>query len=142
MGHSFVMCCADPKKINGVSLVASRNEVVQEQMEAVVRIHANSAAIMPFGFIHEVNDLKIIFDKDRQGFGETREGTKQYIDILHKNGMSVMLKPQIWILKGILPERFKWISEAEWQQLELFYSDFMQLTADTSCGYSLYRYGT
>jgi hypothetical protein len=113
------------KKFNGVSFVASREEVVQEQVEAVMQVHANSAAVMPFGFIREVNNPQIIFNTERQWFGETKNGAKQYIDILHKNGISVMLKPQIWISQGIFTGTLKMEDEAHWTQLETSYSDFI-----------------
>ena len=113
------------KKINGVSFVASREEVAQEQVEAVMQVHANSAAVMPFGFIREVNNPQIIFNTDRQWFGETKNGAKQYIDILNKNGISVMLKPQIWISQGVFTGTLKMEDEAHWTQLEISYSDFI-----------------
>lgn len=113
------------KKINGVSFVASREEVGQEQVEEVVRVHANSAAVMPFGFIGKTNNPNIIFNTERQWFGETKDGAKQYITMLHKNGISVMLKPQIWISKGIFTGTLKMDTEAQWQQLEESYTDFL-----------------
>ncbi|TLP82739.1 glycoside hydrolase family 113 [Maribacter sp. ACAM166] len=117
------------KKINGVSFVASREEVAQEQVEAVMQVNSNSAAVMPFGFIREVNNPKISFNTDRQWFGETKNGAKQYIDMLHKNGISVMLKPQIWISKGVFTGVLKMDSEAHWKQLEESYSDFIMTFA-------------
>ena len=105
------------KKINGVSFVASREAVVQEQVEAIMQINANSAAIMPFGFIREVNNPEISFNTERQWFGETKNGAKQYIDILHKNGISVMMKPQLWISNGVFTGVLKMDSEDHWKQL-------------------------
>lgn len=123
------------KKINGVSFVASREEVGQEQVAEVVRIHANSAAVMPFGFIRDINDPNIIFNTDRQWFGETRAGAKQYIDALHKNGISVMLKPQLWISRGVFTGTLKMDSETHWLQLEASYRNFIlsfaQLAAES-----------
>ena len=123
------------KKINGVSFVASREAVVQEQVEAIMQINANSAAIMPFGFIREVNNPEISFNTERQWFGETKNGAKQYIDILHKNGISVMMKPQLWISNGVFTGVLKMDSEDHWKQLEVSYRDFImtyvQLAAET-----------
>ena len=96
--------CASQKfeKINGVSFVASREKVGQHQVQEILNINANNAAVMPFGFIREINSPEIIFDTERQWFGETKNGAKQYIEMLHKNGVEVMLKPQIWIWRGEL----------------------------------------
>jgi len=45
----------DLKKINGVSFVASREEATKEDVLAIKAINANSAAVMPFGFIRDVS---------------------------------------------------------------------------------------
>jgi len=118
------------KKINGVSFVASRELVDQVHIDEVKAIHANNAAVMPFGFIKEINDPKIIFNTERQWFGERRDGAKQYIEMLHKNGISVMLKPQLWITRGIFTGTLKMDTEDHWKQLEASYRDFILTYAD------------
>src|SRR5210317_325132 len=90
-------CTAPPvEKINGVSFVASRDPADTEHIEALRGVHADYAAVMPFGFIREKGSPEIIFDTERQWFGETRKGVRQYISLLHENGIRVMLKPQLW----------------------------------------------
>ncbi|TVZ15584.1 glycoside hydrolase family 113 [Maribacter sp. MAR_2009_72] len=116
-------------KINGVSFVASRQAVVQGQVDEILNIYANSAAVMPFGFIREVNNPQITFNTDRQWFGETKKGAAQYIHMLHENGVSVMMKPQIWISKGIFTGKLKMDNEQHWQQLEESYRHFMMTYA-------------
>ncbi len=124
------------KKINGVSFVASREEVVQGQVEEVIRIHANSAAVMPFGFIRDANNPQIIFNTERQWFGETKEGARQYIAMLHENNIAVMLKPQLWISRGVFTGTLKMENERDWKILETSYREFLltfaQLAADTN----------
>jgi len=113
------------KKINGVSFVASREKVVQKHVEQLLQVHANHAAVMPFGFIRDVNSPEIIHNTDRQWFGETKSGAKQYVELLQKNGIEIMLKPQIWIWKGAFTGTLKMNSEAHWKQLEASYDDFI-----------------
>lgn len=124
------------EKINGISFVASREEVAQEHVQEVLNIHANHAAVMPFGFIREVNSPEIIFDTERQWFGETKHGAKQYIDLLHKNGVKVMLKPQIWIWRGKFTGTLAMNSEDDWKALESSYEKFIlnyaQLAQETN----------
>lgn len=119
--------CASQKfeKINGVSFVASREKVGQHHVEEILNINANHAAIMPFGFIREINSPEIIFDTERQWFGETKIGAKQYIEMLHKNGVEVMLKPQIWIWRGEFTGTLKMQSEEDWIALEASYEKFL-----------------
>ena len=55
------------------------------------------AAIMPFGFIRNLEHPDVIHNTDRQWFGETRAGAKQYIEELEKRNIKIMVKPQIWV---------------------------------------------
>lgn len=117
-------------KINGVSFVASREEAKQEHVEEVLSVNANHAAVMPFGFIRDINSPEIIYDTDRQWFGETRDGAKQYIDLLQKNGVQVMVKPQIWIWRGEFTGTLTMNSEEDWKTLERSYDNFMLTYAE------------
>lgn len=117
------------EKFNGVSFVASRERVGQEHVDAVRNVNAKCAAVMPFGFIRDADSPEIIFDTSRQWFGETRTGAKQYIDILHQNGLKVMLKPQIWISRGAFTGNLKMNSEENWQILERSYQKFIMAYA-------------
>lgn len=117
-------------KVNGVSFVSSGEEVAQIHVNPILDIHANYAAIMPFGFIPQTDSSELIFNSDRQWFGETKEGAKQYIGMLHKNGVRVMLKPQIWIRRGEFTGNLTMQTEAEWKKLEDSYSKFILLYAD------------
>jgi ppGpp synthetase/RelA/SpoT-type nucleotidyltranferase len=113
------------KKINGVSFVAAREEVGQEQVEEILKIHANSASVMPFGFIRDLSTPQIVFDSERQWFGETTKGAKQYIEMLKKNGIAVMVKPQIWVSRGAFTGTIIMATEAEWKELESEYEQFI-----------------
>jgi hypothetical protein len=117
------------EKFNGVSFVASREMVAQEHVDAVRNINAKCAAVMPFGFIRDADSPEIIFDTSRQWFGETRTGARQYIDILHRNGLKVMLKPQIWISRGAFTGNLKMNSEENWKVLEGSYRNFIMAYA-------------
>lgn len=117
------------KKINGVSFVASREKVAQAHIEQLLQVYANHAAVMPFGFIRDVNSPEIIHNTDRQWFGETKSGAKQYIGLLQKNGVEIMIKPQIWIWKGVFTGTLKMDSEEHWKQLEASYDDFIMTYA-------------
>ncbi len=113
------------EKLNGVSFVASRDKVSQEHVDAVRNVNAKCAAVMPFGFIRDKDSPEIIFDTSRQWFGETRTGARQYIDILHENGLKVMLKPQIWISRGEFTGNLIMNSEEKWKALEISYTNFI-----------------
>lgn len=119
--------CASQKfeKINGVSFVASRDKVDQNHVDEILNVNANHAAVMPFGFIREINSPDIIFDTERQWFGETKSGALQYIEMLHKNKVKVMMKPQIWIWRGEFTGTLEMQSEEDWKKLESSYEAFI-----------------
>ena len=113
------------EKINGVSFVGSREKVDQTHVDPVLQVNANYAAVMPFGFARDLNSPKIIFDTDRQWYGETKRGAKQYIEMLQANGVRIMMKPQIWIWRGEFTGDMVMKSEEDWKTLEKSYDDFI-----------------
>ncbi len=132
------------EKINGVSFVGSREKVEQEHIDPVVAVNANYAAVMPFGFLRSLDAPKVIFDTDRQWYGETKKGAMQYIALLQQNGIKIMLKPQIWVWRGEFTGDIGMQSEKDWATFEKTYSDFIltyaQVAQDT--GVEIYCIGT
>ncbi|MEM9649855.1 MAG: glycoside hydrolase [Bacteroidota bacterium] len=120
------------EKINGISFVGSRGKVSQLHVDPVVNINANYAAVMPFGFTRNLNDPSVVFDTERQWYGETKRGAKQYIEQLKKKGIKIMLKPQIWIWRGEFTGDLKMNSEEDWKQFEGDYTDFAMTYAQVA----------
>ncbi|EDP71315.1 hypothetical protein FBALC1_02487 [Flavobacteriales bacterium ALC-1] len=124
----FIGCAAvpyKPYKINGVSFVAAGGSVDSTHTKPVVNVNANAAAIMPFGFIRNNDNPEIIHNTERQWFGETRAGAKQYIEELKKDNISIMIKPQLWLRHGEFTGFLKMETEANWKLLEASYSSFI-----------------
>ncbi len=113
------------KKINGISFVASRDTINQTHVNPVANLNANYAAIMPFGFIKSLDYPEITFNTDRQWFGETKKGVKQYVTELRKQNIKIMIKPQIWVWGGAFTGDIVMKSEADWKVLEDSYSSFI-----------------
>ncbi len=112
-------------KINGVSFVASRDSISNKNILPVLNVNANYAAIMPFGFIKSLEHPEIIYNTDRQWFGETKAGVSQYIDVLQKANIEIMIKPQIWVWHGEFTGHIKMPNEVAWLELEQTYSRFI-----------------
>ncbi|MFS4417562.1 glycoside hydrolase family 113 [Maribacter sp. 2307ULW6-5] len=132
MGFLLLCCCLQygctgvaQKKINGLSFVATREKATQAQVDEVVRMHANATAVMPFGFMRSTDDPEIVFNTDRQWFGETTEGARQYMDLLQNNGLHIMLKPQIWVWRGAFTGTIAMQTEEDWKKLEASYERFI-----------------
>jgi len=123
---SFLNSCAQKDHtIKGVSFVASPDSLNQKHIEPIIKLNANYAAIMPFGFIKNLQHPEIKYNSDRQWYGETKEGVKQYVEELHQNNIQVMVKPQIWIWDGEYTGDLQMTSEEDWQVLENSYRDFI-----------------
>lgn len=114
-----------PTKVNGVSFVASHEGVNSDNITPILDIAAGHASVMPYGFIREPETPEIIFDSDWQMFGETLSGSRQYIEVLHEHGIQVMLKPQLWVWRGVFTGNLKMKTESEWKILEKNYTDFI-----------------
>ena len=132
---SCSMTTVKTPKINGVSFVASRDSISKKHIQPVLNINANYAAIMPFGFFRDIENPNIIYNSNRQWFGESRPGAKQYIEELHKHHVKVMMKPHIWIGRGDFTGHVQMSSEEKWKQFEASYSkfilDFAELAQET-----------
>lgn len=141
MMTSCSMTLPKSEKIDGVSFVASGDPVTDKQVDPVVKLNANYASLMPFGFIRELSHPEIIFNTERQWFGETEAGVKQYAEALKKQNIRVMLKPQIWVWNGEFTGLIKMSNETDWKTLEETYSKFIleyariaqEMNADIYC---------
>jgi len=112
-------------KINGVSYVASRDSISNTDIKPLTNIHANYASVMPFGFIRDISHPEIQYNSKRQWFGETKVGVKQYIHELKKEGIQVMMKPQIWVWRGEFTGEIKMKTDEDWKVLESTYTKFI-----------------
>jgi hypothetical protein len=118
-------CCAQTEKIKGLSFVASSEPISDLHINPVVNINANYTAIMPFGFIRDLKHPEIVFNTDRQWYGETKTGAEQYAKELQKKEIKIMLKPQIWVWRGEFTGYIEMTTEDDWKALEATYSDFI-----------------
>jgi len=123
-------CAVQKEKINGLSFVAAPEKITDSHIKPVINVGANYTAIMPFGFIRNLEHPEIIHNTDRQWFGETRAGAKQYIIELRKKNIKIMVKPQIWVWHGEFTGNIKMSSEDNWKALETSYSKFILEYAD------------
>tara|TARA_R110000850_G_scaffold254614_1_gene380176 strand:- start:64044 stop:65063 length:1020 start_codon:yes stop_codon:yes gene_type:complete len=130
---SFISCNSQESerlsKINGVSFVASREVIDSTHIQPVVNVHANWVAIMPFAFMQSPDTTDLVFNLERQWWGEREEGARETIELFHQQGIKVMVKPQIWIRRGEFTGHITMNSEAEWQLFEENYKAFILLYA-------------
>lgn len=121
----FQSCTSQIEKINGVSFVASRDSISEKHVKPVKNIHANYASLMPFALLKAIDSSTIYYNPNRQWFGETEAGLKQYAKHLRAQHIKLMVKPQIWVWNGEFTGTIKMANEADWQELEKTYSKFI-----------------
>ena len=105
--------------------MASREKIDASHVKPILNLKANYASIMPFGFIKDLAHPEIVFNTERQWFGETEAGAKQYIQELQNNKIKIMLKPQIWVWRGEFTGLIEMSNEEDWKTLERSYSKFV-----------------
>ncbi len=137
MKHLFILlfilicssCSGQRSKINGISFVGSPKEINESHIDPLVNVNANWAAVMPFGFVKNLKEPTVVFNVEKQWWGERVDGAKRTIDLLNQKGIKVMMKPQIWVWRGEFTGNIAMDSEQNWQTLEKSYKDFIMLYA-------------
>ncbi len=129
-------CGQQPQKINGISFVATSDKIDATAIQPLKQdFNANYAAVIPYGFMRSLDSPKIIFNTDRQWWGERVDGSRETIKLMQKDGIQVMLKPQIWIGGGDYTGDISMLDREQWRKLENSYSDFIltyaRLAAET-----------
>ncbi|MCL7764360.1 glycoside hydrolase [Polaribacter sp. Z014] len=118
-------CNSQQKKINGLSFVASRDQIDTTHTNSVLKAQSNYVALMPFGFIRDLSSPEVIHNTSRQWFGETKNGLLQYANEFKKKNVKVMVKPQLWVGRGQFTGHIEMNSEEKWTILEKSYSEFI-----------------
>lgn len=83
----------------GLALAAPIGEIDSAEFLPIVATHANSIAIMPYAFCSSLSP-KVVFNHKRQWWGEKGVGVMKTILLAHNAGLSVMVKPHLWLPNG------------------------------------------
>ena len=110
--------------MNGVSFVAPPNELKTNPFMPVKDIGSDWVAIMPYAFTSSENP-KIVFDSERQWWGETTEGTIRTIEYAKLSSLRVLLKPHVWVKDQGWTGEFLLKNEDHWQIWEDSYRDYI-----------------
>jgi hypothetical protein len=112
-------------KINGIGFVSTQNKISAENVTPLIEVNANAVAINPFAFVRAIDNPKITFKSNHSWYGETKDGIKQYASEFKKQGLKIMLKPQVWVMNGTYTGLIKMNSEEDWKTFESDYRDFI-----------------
>jgi hypothetical protein len=112
-------------KINGISLSLSRHPLKQKNVIPLQVVNTNFVSLIPFGFINDLSSPQIRYNTDRQWFGETTQGIKQYVEVLKSKQIEILIKPQLWIRGGIFTGTIEMTTEEDWLTLEVSYENYL-----------------
>lgn len=128
--------------LKGMTVVAPPSPIGAEEMLDLVNINTEWIALVPYGF-SKLESPEIRYDLDRQWWGEKAEGIIKCIELAHKQGLKVMLKPQVFI-HGSWVGDVDFETEEEWTTWENNYSSFINFYGDIAKkhGVELFCIGT
>ncbi len=90
-------------KINGLVFTGPPNGPLEDQMiSSMDSVGANFVAFVPEATVYR-QSLKVIYDFERQWFGEKTQATLEGIALARQSGLKVMLKPHLdvsWDMSG------------------------------------------
>jgi hypothetical protein len=122
------MICAQEHKIKGVTMVAPKNEFMNNPLTEIAEHKANWVCLVPFAFMTH-GETGLSYGAKWQWWGETKVGIRKSIRKAKEAGLNVMLKPQIY-------SHGKWIgdmdfdSDAEWKEWESQYKKYMMMMVE------------
>lgn len=87
--------------INGFNFTGTPYRIKDySSLEDLKAIHCNWVSFSPFRYMPSATKSIIKKSFPGQWFGESLQGTKEYIDSAHAHGLKVMIKPHIWVMNG------------------------------------------
>jgi len=86
-------------QVLGISFVASRASVTAADITPIKRINATWVSLMPYGFVRKTENI-VHYNAQGQWFGETVKGLIETAELCKKEGLKIMIKPQIWLRHG------------------------------------------
>ena len=138
----FLICCLclpecmfSQEKIDGITLVAPPREFSYDPMPQLTEVNADWVALVPYAFSRKEAPM-VRFGTSRQWWGERKEGIEESIKLARKNGLKVMLKPQVYIPGGWVGE-VDYQSEEDWRIWENSYRDYILSFVELAAKYEI-----
>ncbi len=114
-------------KMNGVTVVASRDSFTTNPMDYINTVGANWIAVVPYAY-STLGEPSVRYDSTRMHWGETPKGVRETIRLAHKSDLKVMLKPQVYVPRS-WPGNLDFGIDTAYQQWEKEYGTYIMLMA-------------
>jgi len=115
------------EKIDGLTFVAPPRAFEINPMPAITEVKAGWISLVPFGFTRK-NGNTVIFNQERQWWGERPEGIKETIRLAKEADLKIMIKPQIW-MQGNWIGDLKFENTEDWETWEKSYAEYILFMA-------------
>jgi hypothetical protein len=116
-------------KIKGIALESPAKPNHPQVMTEISSIGSNYVCLMPYSFMKDLHSDHISFEYEWQWWGEKSAGIKVMIDEAQSAGMSVMLKPHLWIADGTFTGLLSFSEDSTRISWEKSYTDYILLYA-------------
>jgi hypothetical protein len=134
--HNYLRPTAPPPfaRLNGLTMVAPPKPFQGNPMLPVQAVGAGWIAVVPYAYT-TIGRPEVRYEVTSwQWWGETRDGARATVELAHKNGLKVMLKPQVYIPRG-WPGMLDFPTDTAWAKWEAGYEryllDMAQVAAET-----------
>ena len=123
-------------KIKGISMVAPPRPFTEDPMTEVLAHHVEWVAVIPFAYIRPGGTQVRYNVANFQWWGERPEGVEETLKKAKKNGLKVMLKPQVWIM-GSWVGHMDFDREDEWTRWEDSYKAYLMEMLELAIKYEV-----
>ena len=127
------------ERVLGISFVATNEKLTTEDVTPIKNVGATWVSLMPYGFVRKAEHL-VHYNSPGQWFGETNIGLTETVKLCKQEGLSVMVKPQIWLRHGeytgtyLPPDTLMTAFESSFEDFVLNYARIAQeVEADMYC---------
>lgn len=111
--------------LKGVSFVGTGDKVTSDDLNHVTSIGANAITLMPFAY-GTIGQPKLTYkDLDWQWWGESAEGVRETAMLAKTQGLTVMIKPHLWLDWGSYTGDHGFETEEDWQTFERHYRSYI-----------------
>ena len=115
-------------RIQGVVLDA-REPIDDVTLAAVHDLGATHVTLVSFGFQESASTPEIHFSPDVRWYSESARGARAIAATADSLGLSIILKPQLWLRGGAWTADIDFESEDEWRRWESHYREYLLYTA-------------
>lgn len=113
------------ESFNGISYVAVNKKLDSSHVVPVAQVGANWASVIPFAYMPGPKLPQLLHNIKWQWRGERIVGIRESIQLLHEQGIKVMLKPQVWVGHHTYTGEIRMTSEKDWKKFESKYRDYI-----------------